>query len=90
VHTQRQVMTNAMRAVNMCAFTTQDVWLHAAPMFHAMVRFGCPGGEGLFSLFLVSFSDHHIHVFFYACKRNAMYIIHLASWLCMFCIASPL
>lgn len=36
LHTQRQVMTNAARAVDACKLTTSDVWFHAAPMFHAM------------------------------------------------------
>jgi acyl-CoA synthetase (AMP-forming)/AMP-acid ligase II len=60
VHTHRQVMVNAIRAVDMCAFTTQDVWLHAAPMFHAMVRFGC-GGVGGFPCFLLVSPHSRIH-----------------------------
>ena len=36
LHTQRQVMTNAARAVDACKLTSNDVWFHAAPMFHAM------------------------------------------------------
>ena len=39
VHTQRQVAMNAEQAVIACGFTENDLWLHAAPMFHAMDAF---------------------------------------------------
>jgi acyl-CoA synthetase (AMP-forming)/AMP-acid ligase II len=35
VHSQRAVMTNAAHQVAACSLTADDVWLHAAPMFHA-------------------------------------------------------
>ena len=38
-HTQFQVWTNASRAISTCGLYSQDVWLHAAPMFHAMNAF---------------------------------------------------
>jgi acyl transferase domain-containing protein/acyl-CoA synthetase (AMP-forming)/AMP-acid ligase II/acyl carrier protein len=39
VHTQRQVTMNADQAVIACCITHNDLWLHAAPMFHAMDAF---------------------------------------------------
>jgi hypothetical protein len=63
LHTQRQVMTNAARAVDMCKLTTCDVWFHAAPMFHAMGEEGQTRGavssrtHSLFSLVFLLFSS---------------------------------
>lgn len=36
VHTQRQVMMHAMSVASCCKMTHQDVYLHVAPIFHAM------------------------------------------------------
>lgn len=36
VHTQRQVMIHAMSVASCCKMTHQDVYLHVAPIFHAM------------------------------------------------------
>ena len=44
VHTQWQVSVNAWRAVDMCGFIATDVWLHAAPMYHAMDAFAMYAG----------------------------------------------
>ena len=47
LHTQRQVMTNAARAVDTCKLTSRDVWFHAAPMFHAMGKDRGQRGTGI-------------------------------------------
>ena len=39
LHTQAQVASNAARAADASALDESDVWLHAAPMFHAMDAF---------------------------------------------------
>ena len=39
LHTQAQVASNAARAADASALVDSDVWLHAAPMFHAMDAF---------------------------------------------------
>ena len=38
-HTQRQVMLHAKSVAQCCAFASHDVWLHVAPLFHAMDAF---------------------------------------------------